>query len=99
MRAMVSMSTTFAVCGSNEVLTPSSEPHASGGCSPVPQCPVHGVDEGLAAGLEAGAAALLVHRVAEGHTGARVGEAEGPTRAQMTERLLGEDHAVVLAGR
>src|SRR4051812_30263395 len=76
-----------------------SEPHPAGRGPPVAQGAVDGVDQGLAAVLEAGAAALFVHRVAEGDARSRVGEAQGTAGAEMAERLLGEDHAVILGRR
>src|SRR6266542_6233814 len=75
----------------------SEVPHAAARRPPVSQRPVGGVDERLAAVREAGPVTQPVHRVPEGQARPRVREAERATVAEVAERLLGQDHAVVLA--
>src|SRR5690242_8498286 len=85
--------------------SPASEPPGAGGpgrsdpgplgAGVVADAAVGGADQALAALVEAGAAAVPVHRVAERHPRPRVGEAERAADARVPERLLGVDHALV----
>src|SRR5437588_2408656 len=72
-----------------------SEPHAAGVGLAVAEGAVDRVDEGLAPGVHAEAAALLVHRVAEREAGLGIGEAHRAAHADVTEGLVGEQHAVL----
>src|SRR6266566_1046923 len=61
---------------------------------PVPERPVSGVHQTLAALVEENAVALLVHGIAERHAGAGIGEAQRAAHAGVAEGLLRQEETV-----